>query len=360
MRVLQISADRSARGILHKDSSAFQRQEAYAREFGFLDIVAFSVRRDKADTVRSGPLTIFPTNAPHKLLYAFYATHIARTCPMPDVITAQDPFEAGLVASFIARRTKRPLHLQVHTDFLDPAYARHSFLNSMRVSLARSLLPRAARIRVVSHRIKKQLERIGVRVPISVLPIYVDIERARNVEDITIAPPFAQFATKVLVVARLEPEKNIRLAITAFVAAAPEDACLIIVGDGSLRQELEALTRSLGVASRVFFEGEKDAAPYFALSHLVLVPSQYEGYGLVIIEALAAGKPVIATDVGVAREAGAIITSEPHFTEALRLWFKAGPRAGVLQNYPYSSFDEYVRAYCADIALAAQSTAPIK
>src|SRR3989344_8998188 len=118
MRVLQIGSDRSKRGILYPGSPAFKRQEAYARAFGNLDILAFSLRSDGARPIDAGPLRVFPTGAILPLLQAFYAVHIARTVPRPDVVSAQDPFETGMVAWLIAGLLRRPLHIQVHTDFL--------------------------------------------------------------------------------------------------------------------------------------------------------------------------------------------------------------------------------------------------
>ncbi len=108
------------------------------------------------------------------------------------------------------------------------------------------------------------------------------------------------------------------------------------------------------MADHVFFEGQKDASAYYGIADLVLVTSKYEGYGLVIAEALASGKPVLSTDVGAARELGAILAASEKFGEALAEWFKSGPRTAVLQNYPYKNFDEYVRAYCDDIRSCAK------
>ncbi|HEY4513809.1 MAG TPA: hypothetical protein VJH69_00610, partial [Candidatus Paceibacterota bacterium] len=60
--------------------------------------------------------------------------------------------------------------------------------------------------------------------------------------------------------------------------------------------------------------------------------------------------PVLSTDVGIAREAGAIVASPKEFPEAIKNWVKNGPREGHLKNYPYKTHDEYVRAYCDDIS----------
>jgi glycosyltransferase involved in cell wall biosynthesis len=72
-----------------------------------------------------------------------------------------------------------------------------------------------------------------------------------------------------------------------------------------------------------------------------LVTSAYEGYGMVIVEALSAGVPVLSTDVGIAREAGAVI-AQGNYADALISWL-AGPRVrGVLKVGSYKDEREYV------------------
>ncbi len=355
MRVLQIGSDRSKRGSLVKGSPAYMRQQAYAEKFGALDIIGFSLENDGFTEIRDGALHVHPTRSFSKLLYSIDALLLATRLPWPDVVSAQDPFEAGLTALVISRFVGKPLHVQVHTDFLSPAYANHSWINRLRVRMARIVLSRASGIRVVSERIKLSLQATSytLQATPTVLPIYVDLERVRGASpDASLRSKFQKFSKRLLYVGRLESEKNPCLALRAF-ATAPHDSCLIIVGGGSERPHLEKLAHELNVAERVFFESETDSAPYYALSDLVLVPSRYEGYGLVIIEALAAGKPVLSTDVGIAREAGAIVAEEKDYSEALKRWFAEGPFSGTLASYPYNSFEDYVSAYCADAASAA-------
>ncbi len=351
MRVLAISGDRSKRGVLHVGSPAFKRQEAYAKQFGNLDVIVFSRRSDGTKGVEVGALRVYPTNSTSRFFYGFDAIRTALRLPKPDIVTVQDPFETGLVAWLITALRRVPLHVQIHTDFLSPAYAELSFVNRMRVRIAKLVLKRASGIRVVSGRIKASLEGANWRLvrSVSVLPIFVDVDGVRGAPDASITSRFGSFRTRALVVSRLEPEKNVSLAIQAFAEAAPEDSCLIIVGTGSEAPSLQHFAKRLNVAGRVFFEGNKDAPDYYRFCDLVLVPSKYEGYGLVTVEALAAGKPVLSTDVGIAREAGAIVTSEQNFTTDLKKWFESGPRTGELKNYPYANFEEYVHAYCNDI-----------
>ena len=357
MRVLMISVDRSRQGILHPGTPAFKRQEAYARKFGNLDIVGFSLKRDDATVLAAEKLRVYPTNSLSRLLYGFDALRIALTLPKPDVVTVQDPFEAGLMGLFVARVRGVPLHVQVHTDFLSPQYAQSSFVHRIRVLLAGFVLRRAARVRVVSQRVRLSMEnRYMLRGPITVLPIFVDTEHFRwNLPDEVLRMRFNTFSSRVLVVSRLEKEKDVETAIRVFAEYAPITACLIVVGDGSERGYLESLVASLDIQHRTFFEGQQDPTSYYKLSDLVLFTSRYDGYGLVIAEALSAGTPVLSTDVGAARELGAIVAaSSEEIGQAMVEWFQHGRKEGHLHAYPYENFEAYVRAYSDDIVACAR------
>ena len=106
-------------------------------------------------------------------------------------------------------------------------------------------------------------------------------------------------------VGRLEAQKDYPtfLAAAARVAAALPDVDVVVVGEGALRQELEALASRLGLAGRVRFLGLRHDVPallggvdVFALTSL------YEGLPNVVIEAMATGAVAVATDVGGCRE----------------------------------------------------------
>ncbi len=74
---------------------------------------------------------------------------------------------------------------------------------------------------------------------------------------------------------------------------------LLLVGDGELRGELETQTQSLGLSSVVTFAGLRDDIPdILAALDVFILPSRWEGLPLVVLEAMAAGLPVVATAVG--------------------------------------------------------------
>ena len=99
-------------------------------------------------------------------------------------------------------------------------------------------------------------------------------------------------------VSRLAPVKNHQFLIRA-LAALPPEFHLLLIGDGPTRRELESLTARLGLTDRVHFAGEvisqTNLHQFFEVSALV---SRSEGFPNAIVEALAAGRAVVATPVG--------------------------------------------------------------
>lgn len=102
-------------------------------------------------------------------------------------------------------------------------------------------------------------------------------------------------------VARLEPVKNQRILVDAFaaVAAARPDVFLVLIGEGSLRNDLERRIAELGLSSRVFlFGAAAETAPIYRDLDIFVLPSFTEGTSISILEAMASGLAVIATRVG--------------------------------------------------------------
>ncbi len=102
------------------------------------------------------------------------------------------------------------------------------------------------------------------------------------------------------VVGRLHAKKRPVLALRGFAAATalPEDARLVFVGDGTLRDALESLVVSLGVGHKVSFVGHvADAAQYFnAFDALLFAPGPTEAFGMALLEGMLAGVPVVCAD----------------------------------------------------------------
>jgi len=106
-------------------------------------------------------------------------------------------------------------------------------------------------------------------------------------------------APVALFCAKLQTWKRPSDALLAFARADAPDSYLIFAGDGPLRPELEARAKALGVAGRVRFLGfvNQSALPgVYAASDVLLLPSGYEPFGLVVNEAMLCGIPAIVSD----------------------------------------------------------------
>jgi glycosyltransferase involved in cell wall biosynthesis len=84
------------------------------------------------------------------------------------------------------------------------------------------------------------------------------------------------------------------------------DADLVLAGDGELRSQLERQAEALGIAQRVHFLGRrKDVAELLKMADIYVHPPTLEGFGIAAVEAMAAGKPIVATNVpGLAQVVG--------------------------------------------------------
>jgi glycosyltransferase involved in cell wall biosynthesis len=232
-----------------------------------------------------------------------------------DLITAQDPFEAGLVGWVFAKMFGASLQLQIHTDFLSPYFARESLLNRVRVLIAKFLIPRATCIRVVSERIRQSLiKNLKLKIKnlkIDVLPIFVDTELIKNTPVKTnLHEKYPQFDFIILMASRLSKEKNIGLAIEALYNAKTAKSYannakvgLVIVGSGPEKENYSLLVTRYGLRDNVIIEPwTDDLVSYYKTCDVFLLTSNYEGYGRTLVEAAAAGCKIISSDVGIAKE----------------------------------------------------------
>jgi glycosyltransferase involved in cell wall biosynthesis len=105
----------------------------------------------------------------------------------------------------------------------------------------------------------------------------------------------------LLAVCRLAPQKGLETAVRA-LADLPE-ASLLVLGEGPEREALETLAGSLGVRDRLLLPGRVgDVAALYRRAAVVVHPARWEGFGLAMLEAMLAGKPVVAARAGSAPE----------------------------------------------------------
>jgi glycosyltransferase involved in cell wall biosynthesis len=139
---------------------------------------------------------------------------------------------------------------------------------------------------------------------------------AEPVLDVPSQPPTRQVRAfrepLILAIGRLEAQKDFALALMAFAEISPlKRARLVILGDGPDRSKLQAMARRLGIADHVEFPGYvTNVQDWLARAHLFLMTSRFEGFPAVLLEARAAGLPIITTNCSMALPE--IILSERH------------------------------------------------
>ncbi|MBI4779173.1 glycosyltransferase family 4 protein, partial [Candidatus Falkowbacteria bacterium] len=223
-----------------------------------------------------------------------------------DLIFTQDPFETGLAGAVIAKIYKIKLQLQIHTDVFSPYFKLESLANGLRVVLGKFLIRKADGFRVVSRRIKESLVKLNVSVEkVFILPIFTDVEKiAVSPISVDLKKKYPRFNFIILMVCRLSREKNIPLAIdvVADIAKNHHGIGLVIVGSGREREKIIELGKQKLGDKLVLEEWTNNPASYYKSADLFLLTSNYEGWGLSVVEAMASNCPVVMTDVGCAGE----------------------------------------------------------
>ena len=204
------------------------------------------------------------------------------------------------------------------------------------------LTPNFDQLIAVSQASEAKLHREGrTVVPISLIYNGVDLERYDHQDPCcTLSEEYGMEPGSQIVgvVARLEQEKGhptLLEAWPAIVRAVP-DVYLLIVGEGSRRDALEAQARELRIAHRVIFTGRRDDVPAVtAALDVAVLPSYREAQGLTILEAMALSRPVVASDVGgipeMVQDGVTGLLVPPHDAEAL-----ATAIVRLLTDHPYA------------------------
>ncbi len=163
----------------------------------------------------------------------------------------------------------------------------------------RALARRAARVIAISEAVRRfSVEQVGLPADkVEVVHYGLDELPAAWAEN----PPLELRDPLLLAVCRLAPQKGLETAVRALTSL--PDATLLVLGEGPDRESLEALADSLGVRERLLLPGRVgDVAALYRRAAVVVHPARWEGFGLAMLEAMLAAKPVVAARAGSAPE----------------------------------------------------------
>lgn len=228
----------------------------------------------------------------------------ARDC---DIVHIQTPFIAHYAGLKAARRLDLPVIATYHTLFEE--YVAHyapflpaSWLRKQARALSQRQCNQLDAVIVPSSAMRQRLEQYGVRTPMHVLPTGIPLAQFaggngaafRQKHGIAPERPLALF------VGRVAHEKNIGFLLEALMHAHREqpDILLIIAGEGpasaALKQQVSALGLDAAVRFLGYMDRQHDLPDCYAAANLFVFASRTETQGLVLLEAMAAGLPVVA------------------------------------------------------------------
>jgi glycosyltransferase involved in cell wall biosynthesis len=223
----------------------------------------------------------------------------------PDVISTHTS-KAGVVGRVAAKALGVPSIFTAHgwnfTDGIEDCN------RGFRVGMERTCARLSARIITVSEADRQLALRHRVAAPAKVQTIHngmPDVSRALRADPAT-QPP------RIVMVARFEPQKDHRTFLEAMSGLAHLPWEVEFIGGGPLLDEMRQLAARLGIVDRIDFAGARNDVPErLARAQVFALVSNWEGLPRSIIEAMRAGLPVIASDVGGTREM--VVTGETGF-----------------------------------------------
>ena len=203
-----------------------------------------------------------------------------------DITHAQSSLWGGISAAYIAEKYNIPLVITEHSSVERGPYVKKSYIPFICDSYKK-----AQKVITVGNGLKNEIESLSGRQDIEVIGNLVDLSK------FTIKKRIKNEKFIFFSLAFLEGEKGFDTLIKSFAKKFKDkEAVLYIGGDGSQRSWLEALTVENGVKDQIIFLGalsRDDVSKWMNKCDCFVLPSRYETFGVVYIEALASGRPVI-------------------------------------------------------------------
>jgi glycosyltransferase involved in cell wall biosynthesis len=296
------------------------RLQAYAEQLESYHVIVHSLRQHALAT----PRTIAPRlvahatggrNAAHSWARMLALARRLARAERFDLVQSQDPVFTGSAGAIVSRLARVPHNVCVYgANPFDPQWVRESAWTRIAAPLGRRVLRRADGVQVDGRRTADALAAAGVPAHrIAVKPmvprdlgLFFTATRDEALRaELTAGGRFDRLA---LFVGRLAPQKDVGSLLAAFqgVAAGHPAARLVIVGDGPERSALRQRAGELGLGDRALWLGSRphpEVARVMAACDLFVLPSRYEGFARVLMEAAASALPIVTTDVSGSDEA---------------------------------------------------------
>ena len=222
----------------------------------------------------------------------------------PDVIHSHGPAIMGIHAVKAARSSKAPLLFTYHTmledslHFVTTSPAMQAIVGRLLPIWLKWYFHRCQGVIAPSHAAAEEISHYS-KEPIEVIPTGIDLDRFHQADGEMIRARHELDGPVILHVGRIVQEKNLDLLVTAAQRILKEkpDAMFLIVGEGPYTDAVQQHVEKQGLTEHFLFTGfvpDEELPDYYAAADVFAFPSTYETQGIVAIEAMAAGMPVVA------------------------------------------------------------------
>ncbi|MDP2650357.1 MAG: glycosyltransferase family 4 protein, partial [bacterium] len=310
---LVITCDTS---IFHDGSAAAKRALELASLFSEVHVIVLYLNtKDEVHSKRLGAdVWVYRTHSSYWWKTIWDAHKVAKRQLhfgggfRPDIIIADDPFEAGMAGYFISKKYNRPLQAHIKTDFFDPLFKARAPHNAWRMLMAGFLLPRVSCIRtqseymrgrIIEHFKKPEKE-------VAVLPVFYDLNAWRDaVPPFRLSERYPQFKFTLFHASSMNALSHTGEIIDGlfYILRQYPTIGLIIVGEGPDTPSLKQRVKEYSLSSQIIFEPmQTDLLPYVKSANVVIHASVEALLDRVVLMAAAVGVPMVCGSSGLASE----------------------------------------------------------
>ena len=288
---------------------SLKRMTLYANYLDKYFVLVFSLKEHQLKERKVGNMIAIPTEGVNRFDALFKMYFLGRKICKEnkiDIIQVQDPIFTGFVGYLLKKEYKKPLNICVYgSNPYDKNWLKEKKINFFLAPIAKYLIKNTDGIQVDGQKAFQSLKAKFPSLKIFYKPMVPqDIKKFKEADGAVIKRELLKDKEEkiLLFVGRLVKQKNIPFLLTCFQKIIQDfsNARLVIIGEGK-EKRLKDLAKNLKIENKIDWIKTVPYSripQYFKAADIFVLPSLYEGFPRVLMEAAMAGKPIVSTNVG--------------------------------------------------------------
>lgn len=261
-----------------------------------------------------GSVFVYATNADSWWKTMFAARRVAKTQLefsngfRPDLILAEDPFESGIVAHWLARHYDRPFQVHIKENFFDPLFRTYTKENKWRIHIAKYLLKRVTCVRTHSAYLKGLIEEKykKLRGNVLTLPVFYNLEAWKEAKPtVGLLSKYPRFKLVLLHVSAMNDVSHTKAIIDGvfYLLRQYPTIGMVILGNGPARWQLENIVSGYGLKDQIVFESDtSDVLSWMKVAHMFIHDPEDASLDELVLKSAAVGLPIVSGNRGLPSE----------------------------------------------------------